>query len=69
MPPPSSGGIALVQLLGNVEPFDLEQMGYHTEASVHLMVEAERRVYADRATHLGDQDYYEVPTEMLVDKE
>ncbi len=69
MPPPSSGGIALVQLLGNVEPFDLGKMGYHTDASIHLMVEAERRVYADRATHLGDPDYYEVPAEMLIDKD
>ncbi len=67
MPPPSSGGIALVQLLNSMEPFDLGKMGFHTDKSIHLMVEAERRVYADRATHLGDPDFYEVPADMLTD--
>jgi gamma-glutamyltranspeptidase / glutathione hydrolase len=69
MPPPSSGGIALVQLLESIEPFDMAQMGFHSPASIHLMTEAERRVYADRATHLGDADFYDVPVSMLLDKE
>jgi gamma-glutamyltranspeptidase / glutathione hydrolase len=67
MPPPSSGGIALQQLLESVEPYDLKNMKMHTPESVHLMVEAERRVYADRATHLGDPDYYKVPQSNLTD--
>ena len=65
MPPPSSGGIALIQLLTSVEPYNLAELGFHTEASIHLMAEAERRVYADRSTHLGDADYYDVPVSML----
>lgn len=69
MPPPSSGGIALVQLLASIEPYNLAEMGYHTAASIHLMTEAERRVYADRATHLGDADFYDVPVSMLTEKD
>lgn len=68
MPPPSSGGVALAQLLGCVEQFPLSDWGFHDVKSVHAMVEAERRVYADRATHLGDMDYYPVPIEQLIDK-
>ncbi len=68
MPPPSSGGIALVQLLNAVEPYDLSSMGFHSSEAIHLITEAERRVYADRATHLGDPDFYNVPINGLVDK-
>ena len=67
MPPPSSGGIALVQLLKSVEPFPLKRWGFNTDSTVQVMVEAERRVYADRATHLGDPDFYRVPAKQLVD--
>lgn len=66
MPPPSSGGIALTQLLEMIEPYDIKKMGLHSVENIHLLVEAERRVYADRATHLGDSDYYNVPVEMLI---
>ena len=69
MPPPSSGGIALIQLLESIESFDMQQIGFHSKASIHLMTEAERRVYADRATHLGDADYYNVPVDMLIDND
>lgn len=68
MPPPSSGGIALVQLLKMVEDFDLGKKGWQTPETVHLMTEAERRVYADRATHLGDPDFYTVPVSSLLDE-
>ncbi len=61
MPPPSSGGIALIQLLQTVEPFPLKRWGYNQDSTVQLITEAERRVYADRATHLGDPDFYKVP--------
>lgn len=67
MPPPSSGGIALVQLLKSVEPYPLSAMGHNSPEAVHLMAEAERRVYADRATHLGDVDFYPVPIAELID--
>lgn len=67
MPPPSSGGVALVQLLEMIEPYDMKSLGHHTSSSIHLMAEAERRVYADRAEHLGDSDFYDVPLDMLTD--
>jgi len=68
MPPPSSGGIALVQLLASIEPYNVAQMGFNSTKTVHLLSEAERRVYADRSTHLGDADYYDVPVTMLLEK-
>ncbi|MGB3780012.1 MAG: gamma-glutamyltransferase [Tunicatimonas sp.] len=68
MPPPSSGGIALAQLLNSVEPYPIAEMGHNTASTVHLMAEAERRVYADRATHLGDPDFYAVPQAKLLEK-
>jgi gamma-glutamyltranspeptidase/glutathione hydrolase len=69
MPPPSSGGIAVVQLLNAVEPYDLSEMGFHSSATIHLMGEAMRRVYADRAKWLGDSDFFPVPREGLLGKE
>ncbi|RMF22066.1 MAG: gamma-glutamyltransferase, partial [Bacteroidetes bacterium] len=67
MPPPSSGGVALLQLLTILENYPLAQWGFHSADAVHLMVEAERRVYADRAQHLGDMDFYPVPLDSLLD--
>lgn len=66
VPPPSSGGIALLQLLNSVEPFPLKRWGYNSDSTVQVMVEAERRVYADRASHLGDPDFYKVPQKYLI---
>jgi gamma-glutamyltranspeptidase / glutathione hydrolase len=66
MPPPSSGGIVLTQLLKAMEPFDLKSMGIHQAEKVHIMVEAERRAYADRASHMGDADFYQVPLKTLI---
>lgn len=66
MPPPSSGGIALIQLLKSVEPFQLKRWGPNADSTVQVMVEAERRVYADRAGHLGDPDFYDVPQAQLL---
>ncbi|WP_432710511.1 gamma-glutamyltransferase [Pedobacter sp.] len=68
MPPPSSGGIALLQLLGSVEGYPFKQWGHNTDSTVQVMVEAERRTYADRAAHLGDPDFYKVPQKSLVEK-
>lgn len=67
MPPPSSGGIALNQLLKSIEPYNISAMKLHSFESIHLMSEAERRVYADRASHLGDADFYKVPQNSLLD--
>ncbi|WP_177204810.1 gamma-glutamyltransferase [Hymenobacter arizonensis] len=67
MPPPSSGGVALLQMLQMLEPIDLAQAGYHTPLAVHYVTEAERRVYADRATYLGDPDFGYVPVQKLLD--
>lgn len=67
MPPPSSGGIALAQLLKMIEPYDMQDLKFQSPASVHLMAEAERRVFADRAQHLGDADFYPVPQRTLLD--
>ena len=68
MPPPSSGGLALSQLLKMVEPYPLRKYGFQSAESIHLMAEAERRVYADRATYLGDADFVPVPIRSLLDK-
>ncbi|MFK7968839.1 MAG: gamma-glutamyltransferase [Bacteroidia bacterium] len=68
MGPPSSGGIALLQMLGMVENQPLETYGWHSSDATHYMTEVERRVFADRASHLGDPDYYNVPVSGLLDK-
>ncbi len=66
MPPPSSGGIALVQLLLGSEPMDLKGFGHNDDRTVHLMTELERRVYADRAAYLGDPDFFHVPVREMI---
>lgn len=69
MPPSSSGGVCLIQLLKCVEPYPLHNYGHNTSKSVHLMTEAERRVFADRTKFLGDPDFYKVPAkEMMADQ-
>lgn len=62
MPPPSSGGILLHQMLKMVEDKPLSSWGYGAPQSVQVMVEAERRAYADRAQYIGDPDFFKVPT-------
>lgn len=66
MPPPSSGGIALLQLLQSVEKYPLHRWGFNCDSTLQLMVEAERRVYADRSKYLGDPDFYKVPVTSLL---
>jgi gamma-glutamyltranspeptidase/glutathione hydrolase len=66
MPPPSSGGIALLQLLKSVEPYPLKRWGFNSDSTVQLITEAERRVYADRSKYLGDPDYFRVPVDSLL---
>ena len=66
-PPPSSGGIAIAQILNLIEPYDLAAL---TEVQrVHLLSEAMRRAYRDRALYLGDPDFVDIPTEMLLSPE
>jgi gamma-glutamyltranspeptidase/glutathione hydrolase len=67
MGPPSSGGIALLQLLNALAEHGLGASGHNKAATAHLMVEAMRRVYADRAEHLGDADHHPVPVTGLID--
>ncbi len=66
MPPPSSGGVALSQMLAFMEPFDVRGAGFGSAACLHRMIEAMRRAYADRAKWLGDPDFYPVPLEGLL---
>jgi gamma-glutamyltranspeptidase/glutathione hydrolase len=67
MPPPSSGGIALAQLMGMVKKYPLSKWGASSDSTVQLMIEAERRVFADRAKWLGDPDFIKVPVKPLLD--
>ncbi len=69
MPPPSSGGVILCQLMKMIEQRNIASKRFQTTASVQLMIEAERRAFADRATHLGDPDFYKVPLEILISSE
>ncbi len=67
MPPPSSGGICLAQLLKSVEPYPVQQWGHNKASTIHLMTEAERWVYADRSKYFGDPDFFKVPIKELLD--
>lgn len=69
MPPPSSGGIALLQLMKMAEPFPLKEYGFHSLKAIHLTTEIERRVFADRAQYLGDPDFYKVPKDSLLNQQ
>ncbi|MDQ1166616.1 gamma-glutamyltransferase [Flavobacterium sp. SORGH_AS_0622] len=68
MSPPSSGGICLAQILKMLEPYDLAKMGHNTAESIQVIVEAERRAYADRSFFLGDPDFVKIPIKELLDK-
>ena len=65
--PPSSGGITLLQLLGMCESYPLNELGFHSVEAVHIMIEAERRSFADRAEYLGDPDFVSIPVKQLLD--
>lgn len=65
--PPSGGGIILLQILGMIEPYDLKKLGFHTVSSVHLIAEAEKRAFADRAEYLGDPDFTGIPLKEMLD--
>ncbi len=67
-PPPSSGGVHIVQMLNILEGFDLLEMGQNSAAYAHHLTEAMKLAYADRSKYLGDPDYVEVPVAKLIDK-
>jgi len=66
---PSSGGIILIEMLNMLETFAIDTMEWNGRAYVHLLTEVARRSYADRAEHLGDPDFWDVPINMLIDKD
>lgn len=68
MGPPSSGGIALLQMLGMLESMPLKKWGWGSPQTIHALTEVMRRAYADRATHLGDPDFYAVPVAGLLEE-
>ena len=69
MPPPSSGGVAIVTALNILEEFDLSSMGHNSAPYLHHLAEAMRRAFRDRATHLADADFVDVPTQHLTSKD
>ncbi len=69
MPPPSSGGIVMLQVLNMLENYDLRKMGYNSAQKYHILAEAMRRAFADRAEFMGDPDFAKVPTAQLIDKD
>jgi len=69
MAPPSSGGVALIEMLNILEAYDLKAKGLLTPPALHLQIEAMRRAYVDRARYLGDPDFVNVPVARLTSKE
>lgn len=69
MAPPSSGGITLQQIFGMIEPYELKKSGHHSTEHIQLLVEAERRAYADRNFFLGDPDFVSIPKDELTNSD
>lgn len=69
MPPPSSGGVHIIEMLNILEQFPINKLGHNTAATLHLMTESMRRAYADRSEYLGDPDFYKVPVQALINKD
>jgi len=68
MPPPSSGGAALIEMLNMLEHYNLAELGAGSSETIHLLIEAQRRAFADRAEFMGDADFVKVPVAGLVSK-
>ena len=66
MPPPSSGGICLAQILKSIAPYNIEQYAHNSTKYIQVLTEAERRAYADRSYFLGDPDFVNIPTDSLM---
>lgn len=69
MPPPSSGGTHIIQILNVLEGYPLSYLGHNSAATIHLMAEAMKRAYADRSEYLGDPDFVDVPVDALTSKD
>lgn len=67
MPPPSSGGICLAEIMKMIAPYDLAKVGHNSAEAIQIIVEAERRAYADRSYYLGDPDFVKIPLKALMD--
>ncbi|MCF6237395.1 MAG: gamma-glutamyltransferase, partial [Candidatus Marinimicrobia bacterium] len=68
MPPPSSGGIALISMLNMLEFMSFDSVGWHSAKHIHMLAEVEKRAYADRSVWLGDPDFFQVPQEKLLSR-
>ena len=68
MPPPSSGGVHLIQMLNVLSNFDLKKLGHNSRDYTLLLTEVMKYAYADRSKYLGDPDFYEVPVSKLIDQ-
>ena len=68
MPPPSSGGAALLEILNILEHYNLAELGAGSSDAIHLLIESQRRAFADRAEFMGDADFVKVPLEGLISK-
>lgn len=68
MPPPSSGGIHIIEMLNMLEPYPIEKLGHNTADTLHLMAEVMKRAYSDRSEYLGDPDFVKVPVAQLISK-
>ena len=69
MGPPSSGGVAMIQMLNMLSAYDVSEFGFGSSDYIHLLTEVMRRAYADRGRWLGDPDFYQVPVEGLISRE
>ncbi len=69
MPPPSSGGVHIIEILNMLEPYDIGEIGHNSAETIHLMAEAMKRAYSDRSRYLGDPDFVKVPVDKLISKD
>lgn len=69
MPPPSSGGVHIIQMLNMLAQYPIDSMGHNAAATIHVMSESMRRAYADRSLYLGDPDFVNVPVKALTNKQ
>ncbi|MCL1157636.1 gamma-glutamyltransferase [Shewanella inventionis] len=69
MPPPSSGGIHIIEMLNVLEKFPIDQLGHNTANTLHLMAETMKYAYADRSEFLGDPDFVKVPVKQLISRD
>lgn len=69
MPPASSGGVALIQLMKGIEPYPIHKWGHNNARTLHIMTELQRRVYADRSVYMGDTDFFSVPLDSIISDE